>query len=619
MIAGTLEVQMLANLARLANDMNDAKRMVGGAMSDIEKSVAQAKSVLASLGIGLGVGYFVHLIKGSIDAMDQLQELGKSTNITVETLSGLKVAAKQSGGDLESIALSINKLSVAIGKHPEKFRELGISAKDPLEAFKQLADIYTKLEDPQQRAAVMAAALGKSWAGAAPLLAEGSKRIEEMIERGSRYSGVTTEMSRQSDELNDKWTLLVGSGGLLTRLVGPLLPLLNLLADGMLESADRTREFQSSISPLLEMLKVLLIVASDVNFVFTQMGKDMARAWENVHLIITGQWEKSRELGKLFREDAIKTRAELDAWQKKIMEMGGTGVAGGGRGPSGSDPAAALAAERAARFLAAQEKEKADKEAEARAQQIRDIMHGVLVADDKRALDQVALKNEQQAKAEQTAMEQRLLLREFELEEQTRMNQEAFQIRIATAGQEEEIEMQKHQAIRGMQMGTWALGAELLQSIAGKSRLAAIAVIAINKSLAIAQVIQSTAVAVMRAFADLGPIGGAAAAPGIKALGAIQIGLIAATGLIQASQVGGGGASLGSPANPVNTTASSPMFAREPLPAQIVLNLTVNGHILDTQQFTDTILVPSLRDAIDNRDVTIIGATSRQAANLAEG
>jgi hypothetical protein len=45
-----------------------------------------------------------------------------------------------------------------------------------------------------------------------------------------------------------------------------------------------------------------------------------------------------------------------------------------------------------------------------------------------------------------------------------------------------------------------------------------------------------------------------------------------------------------------------------------VLNLTVNGHILDTQEFTDTILVPALKDAIDNRDVTIIGANSRQAA-----
>lgn len=48
------------------------------------------------------------------------------------------------------------------------------------------------------------------------------------------------------------------------------------------------------------------------------------------------------------------------------------------------------------------------------------------------------------------------------------------------------------------------------------------------QALAIGQTIISTAQAVMRAYADLGPVGGSVAAPFISALGGVQVGLIAA-------------------------------------------------------------------------------------------
>lgn len=117
-----------------------------------------------------------------------------------------------------------------------------------------------------------------------------------------------------------------------------------------------------------------------------------------------------------------------------------------------------------------------------------------------------------------------------------------------------EIDRNKHAAQRSMEMTTAQLGAELLQQFAGKSKAAAIAVLAINKGLAIAQVIVNTQAAVARGYAELGVYAGTANAAYMEGLMAVQIGLIAATGLIEASNVGSGGASPGSPANPVNTT-----------------------------------------------------------------
>lgn len=232
MLAGSLEIQMQMSTARILDDVRKVQTTVGGAMGSIEKAVASAQNALGALGIGVGAGYFVSLIKDSIDAADHLNDLSKTTAISVEQLAGLKLAAKQTGGDLDSIAASISKLSVNMGKDAEKFKALGVSAKDPLEAFKQLSDVFKNIVDPQQRAAVMAAALGKSWAGAAPLLAEGSKNIQEMVDKGAKLSGMTKEMAEASDNFNDKVAELGTSiGATKNQIASGLLPTLTALVD----------------------------------------------------------------------------------------------------------------------------------------------------------------------------------------------------------------------------------------------------------------------------------------------------------------------------------------------------------------------------------------------------
>lgn len=238
MIAGTLEIQMMANLARLSNDMNDAKRYVSGAMDSINKAVSQAKGALEALGVGLGVGFFVNLIKGSIDAADHLNDLTKSTNLTVEELSGLSVLAKQSGTDIDGLAKAVNKMSVEIGKDPDKFRKLGITAKDNLGALKQFSDIFNLLPDINQRNALAQAIFNKSWAEMAPVLAEGSKKIAEAVAKGAQLAGTTAEMAKQADEFNDNLQLFhATSESVWTTLAAKLLPAFNEISKAVLQAA----------------------------------------------------------------------------------------------------------------------------------------------------------------------------------------------------------------------------------------------------------------------------------------------------------------------------------------------------------------------------------------------
>lgn len=179
---------------------------------------AAAVATVATVALG---GFIIK----SIDAADHLNDLSKTTGISVENLSGLSLASKQSGTDLDGVAKAISKLSENMGKNGEKFRALGITAKDPVEAFKQLADIFVAIDDPQTRAALGAAALGKSWQVTAPLLAEGGKNIGAMIEKGKTLSGITKDMAEDADKFNDQLEeLKTQAGGLGVKIGSDMIP-----------------------------------------------------------------------------------------------------------------------------------------------------------------------------------------------------------------------------------------------------------------------------------------------------------------------------------------------------------------------------------------------------------
>lgn len=92
-----------------------------------------------------------------------------------------------------------------------------------------------------------------------------------------------------------------------------------------------------------------------------------------------------------------------------------------------------------------------------------------------------------------------------------------------------------------MRERTVSLLSGLMGTLSADSKAAALAQIALNKGLAIAQTIQNTAAAAVRALVELGPVAGPPAAASIKAYGAAQVGIIAATGLAQAASSGGSG------------------------------------------------------------------------------
>ena len=173
------------------------------------------------------------------------------TGIAVEKLAGFQLATKQSGTDMDAFTLSANKLSVNIAKNSEEFAKLGITAKDPAEAFLQLADVFSSIEDPQQRAALAAKALGKSWQDMAPLLSQGGDALRASVSEGAKLSGITADMAHEADAFNDNLEVMNQRiHGLAVSLGGPVISAFNNLYSSISNATEAGVTFNNVMSGL---------------------------------------------------------------------------------------------------------------------------------------------------------------------------------------------------------------------------------------------------------------------------------------------------------------------------------------------------------------------------------
>lgn len=280
------------------------------------QSIAGVASAAAATGLAL-------LVTSAVDAQDALLDLSKSTALTVEQLAGIGFAAKTSGSELEDVAKGINKLSVAIAKDAEKFAQIGITAKDPLEAFQQLADVFVAIEDPQERAAVAAEALGKSWQTLAPLLSNGGEAIGDMVKRGTQLSGTTTESAERAAELNGQLDQLrAGAAGLSTILANSLVPLLTDLSTSLVGTTDDALKMNAEFNPLTETLRALIVVGGNVAFVIKGIGTEIGGMAAQIAALLRLDFSAFGAIGAAMREDAARNRTAFDAWERRIMSSG---------------------------------------------------------------------------------------------------------------------------------------------------------------------------------------------------------------------------------------------------------------------------------------------------------
>lgn len=243
----------------LKDETRQGVASVSRSLDTLKSKAAGVGRVVGALGIGAGALGFAGSAaalaaqaRQVIDLGDKLRDLSFATGQSVEQLSFLDFAAKQSGTSIDAIAtasqrLARNLVDVASGSGKQAaaaLQALGLSAEelarvDLAQQIGTVGEALLKIENPAQRAALGTALFGKQFKALAPLILEGNEGITELLDQFIQLNGVITRADADKfDDLNDS----IGSLQLASRNAGraiavelapPLTRLFNALAEGV--------------------------------------------------------------------------------------------------------------------------------------------------------------------------------------------------------------------------------------------------------------------------------------------------------------------------------------------------------------------------------------------------
>ena len=335
MAAGRLDVLLSLDAADFTSGLTKAEYEADKFQKSMVELGSKVGTALAA-GFTAAVGAAALLIKTTIDARDHLNDLSKSTQLSVETLGGIGFAASQAGADLEGVTASFGKLNIKIAEAArgekeaaEAFRLMGVSVKDAEgrtrsadAVFKDVAAAFASYADGPEKAALGNAIFGKSYQTLLPLLADGGKALQDNIDYYKKYGGTTAEAAKAADEFNDTLGKIKLLGERLGKsLVDELLPTLQLLADEFLKMQEASHGFEVLAKAARVAFETIIVLAANVKFVFEGVGREIGAVAAQLVALARLDFDGFDAISDAVKADGVRARKELDDLERRILQV----------------------------------------------------------------------------------------------------------------------------------------------------------------------------------------------------------------------------------------------------------------------------------------------------------
>jgi len=552
--------QLASNTAK----MNSALAKVQESTGSLSKSLGVLTGSLGALGVSFSVGAIAAFALNAIRAADAVGEAAAAANIGAERYQRLQLVFAENGVEAEQFAVAMNKLNsgfgvfiqTGAGPAAKAIKDLGLEAAilsgriGTQEQFiDAIADSLAKMSDRSRAAAIAVELLGREGAKLAPVLIQGSEALHQAE---AAQSGVfSDDQVAKADALERAYRRVASTIG--TTLKGAFVDLASALAGTTPEAVARRAEIaslqgqlsgtvpdlESRDSSLAEYSAKRVAMEKRLNELLADEYR--ALALKKSQLFddqIQQQSERELAVAQRTAEEAAKVKARSPTYANLLFNTG-------------------------------------DKEL----QELRDgALQEITVTAQKQ---QVMLSLEQQFQDDLA-------------KERKKATGDLIDNLLAEVDAYKQAEDQKRELAVSTSAAIEYASEALMQASQGHSKKT----FEIAKKLAIASTIVNTAQAIMKAYADLGPIGGTIAAVVIAATGLLQLQRIRSTQFESAGGSVSAGASISaSSANPSPSSSTASTDLRNN--AQKTLTVQFNGPIYGWD--------------------VIIGGNSRQAALLGVG
>jgi hypothetical protein len=323
---------------RASDESGPAFRSAESNLGRLAGSAARVAGALAGTAVAAGIA---NLVKGAIDAADELAKLSQRTGIAVETLGGLGFAAKLAGGSMEGITGAADKLNKSLAEaasgqkiSKEAFDALGISAVDATGktkavdvAMAEIADRFATFADGPEKVALALRLFGKAGADQIVLLNGGGTALRENIAYYQRYANVTQEVASRSEVFNDTLTKIgLVSQSLGTTLAAELLPGMQAVADEFLRIKESGSGFGVVAAGVRVAFEAITIVGANVVFVLSAIGREIVAIGNQALALSRLDIQGFRAISDAVKADGARARAELDAFERRVLGLGSPNV-----------------------------------------------------------------------------------------------------------------------------------------------------------------------------------------------------------------------------------------------------------------------------------------------------
>lgn len=308
------------------------KRGLGG-LTDTAKGV---NGVLANLGVAVSVAGLTAMVKSAIDTGDALDEMSQRVGVSVETLSVWKPAAEQSGVSGESFEKGLRKLSTtmleaATGSEDaaRNFAAVGVEFKNQdgtLRATDQvlldLAERFKAMPDGAEKTALAVQLFGKAGADLIPFLNQGRDGINELAAEmqalGVQMSSETAAQAGNFNDALDKLHLATKSIG--NQIIASLLPALNDMAGGMVESAKQGGMLRTILDGVVLVLKTLALGAATVGKAFVALGEAIGAGVAAAVEALKGNTDGAKAIIADLKGNLVKRLDELASFRDSLFD-----------------------------------------------------------------------------------------------------------------------------------------------------------------------------------------------------------------------------------------------------------------------------------------------------------
>lgn len=351
MKVGSLEIEILAGMARLTTDMNAAKKLVGGAMESIEASVGKAVRALGGLGAGLSLAAFAGklvstqrefdilnssliTVTGSAANADKafawIKAFAAETPFSLGEVTGAFIKMKALGLDASEAALtaygntasamgkSLNQMIEAVADAAtgefERLKEFGIKAKKEGDNVAlTFRGVTTNIQNDAAEITKYLQALGENeFAGAMALRAA---TLDGAI---SNLADTWSELFRTINE-ESAGGLIMDGVKLATGAINDLIVIIKALNDSTDANTEKTGAMKVMQDAIATVFETVAVLGVNLKYILVQIGNELGGLAAQAVALAKLDVEGAKAIGVAMKRDADAARVQVDATSARIL------------------------------------------------------------------------------------------------------------------------------------------------------------------------------------------------------------------------------------------------------------------------------------------------------------